>query len=195
MNIHRVGRVLLKVLTCSVGGAIAGLIVYVLVLYGRSVYGGDQIEKNCVLIGVGVGLITGICWAITQREVRIALFKVLTCSVGGAMAGLIVYVLVFDDAWVYEGGQVALNYALTGVGVGLITGICWAITQREVRIVFATPTVLGLIVSLVTLIFVFGNSGLGDRLFFVLIMAFPVGLFIGIVWSLLRAGIFGNKND
>jgi hypothetical protein len=128
------------------------------------------------------------------RRVGKVLLKVLTCTVGGAIAGVVCMLVVYGDAAV-------LAVVIIGASIGLLVGISWAIPRREVRTAFVVPSVLGLIVALVTILAVlalpelevFFNSGLGFRLFYVLIMAFPVGLFIRIVWSLSRAGVFGNK--
>lgn len=126
------------------------------------------------------------------------LLKVFTCSVGGAMAGLLVYLLVQDGLFYKD---VVLNYVLIGASFGLFVGISWAIRRREIRTAFVVPSVLGLLVALVTFfVAVYYNINaehgfLEDVSIIVFIMAFPVGLFIGIVWSLSRAGAFRDKSD
>ena len=133
----------------------------------------------------------------THRGAR-RILKVLTCSVGGAMAGLLVYLLV-QDGLIYK--DVALNYVLLGASIGLFVGISWAIERRKVRTAFVVPPVLGLMVALVTfsladLYNINAEHGFLDDVWFtIFIMAFPAGLFIGIVWSLSRAGAFRDKSD
>lgn len=124
-----------------------------------------------------------------------ALLKVLTCTVGGTLAGLFC-LLVFVENSNSARDQAAV---IIGVSIGLSVGISWAIRQREVRFAFALPTALGLLGSLGAILGAIlvpsqSGSGLGSRIHLTtLALAFPVGLFIGIVWSLSRAGAFRNK--
>lgn len=124
----------------------------------------------------------------THRGAR-RILKVLTCSIGGAIVGLVVFFLfLIRGTLIEEGVNVALTYALIGAGPGLFVGISWAIERREVRTAFVVPSVFGFLVALVTFVMPFlglyrgGSSLAADRfLFAVFTMALPVGLFIGIV--------------
>ena len=134
----------------------------------------------------------------------VAVLKVVVCSVGFAI-GVSLFLSISGhhvpelyEVWLWGGSL-----------LGLCVGVCWAVERREVRIAFVLPTLAGLLVCVVLVV----GSGPG----FMLQDAIPaqitysssswppvhplhmkvllVGLLVGCVWALSRAGVFGTKPD
>lgn len=137
-------------------------------------------------------------------KLAVAVLKVVVCGVGFAI-GVSLFLSInggfnpeLNDIWLWGGSL-----------LGLCVGVCWAIERREVRTAFVLPTLAGLLVCIVLVV----GSGPG----FMLQDAIPVqitysssswppvhslhmkvllvGLLVGSVWALSRAGVFGTKPD
>lgn len=118
-------------------------------------------------------------------KLAIAVLKVVACTLGFAIAVSLLLSIMHHVSEVYY------VWVWGGAVFGLCVGMCWAIKRREVRIAFVVPTLAGLLVCLVMVL-------LGSRPYFwdpwhmrVLLL----GLLIGSVWALSRAGVFRTKQD
>ncbi len=137
-------------------------------------------------------------------KLAVAVLKVLVCCVGFAI-GVSLFLSIngsynpeSNDVWLWG-----------GVLFGLCVGVCWAIERREVRIAFVVPTLAGLLVCLVL---VYGSgpefviqdslplqvtysSSSWPPVHALHMKVLLVGLLVGCVWALSRAGVFGTKPD
>lgn len=129
----------------------------------------------------------------------IAVLKAVVCTIGFAIA--VSLILSIHGAYNSDLNSVLV---LAGAVFGLCVGICWAVERREVRIAFAVPTLLGLLVCLMMVStrkpgippdipFVQMYHSNGSYAFQVKVLL--LGLLIGCVWALLRAGGFSTKQD
>jgi len=134
----------------------------------------------------------------------VAVLKVLVCCVGFAIGvSLFLSIIVHHVPELYE------VWIWGGALFGMCVGVCWAIERREVRIAFVVPTLAGLLVCLVL---VYGSGPelvLQDSIPFQVtysssswppvhalhMKVLLVGLLVGSVWALSRAGVFGTKPD
>ena len=132
----------------------------------------------------------------------VAVLKVVVCSVGFAI-GVSLFLSISGhhvpelyEVWLWGGSL-----------LGLCVGVCWAVERREVRIAFVLPTLAGLLVCLVL---VYGSGPefvIQDPLPFQItysssswppvhalhMKVLLVGLLVGCVWALSRAGVLGTK--
>ena len=118
-----------------------------------------------------------------RRLLRIVL-KIITCAVGGLLAGM---VIVFTIEFVLDGnlhGDADLVIGWSFV-IGLFFGISWAIEHKKARKAFIaaplTAAVLGGICAAIV-----GNVH-------VITVAVLVGFFIGTVSALAAAGAYRSK--
>lgn len=122
------------------------------------------------------------------RKVGVAVLKLVISLIGGTLAGLLLWTA--DE---YASTVILLRFdqwLVFGVGIGLFVGINWVIRRAKVRAAFAVPIMVGWTVSF-SGGFVLGAFGWASPMFlFIATWAFPLGLFIGVVWALARAGAF-----
>ena len=128
-------------------------------------------------------------------KLAIAVLKVVACTVGFAIAVSLILSInghlnpELDSVW-----------ALAGAVFGLCVGICWAVERKEVRIAFVVPTLVGLLVCLVMvsgrspafMFYPMYRSHIWSPLHMKVLL---IGLIIGSVWALSRAGVFNTKQD
>ena len=105
------------------------------------------------------------------------ILKLLTCTVWGAIAGLVLN-FVYDP---HARDDVLVGSILIGSAFGLFLGISWAIRQKKVRAAFVAPAVTGMFWCLI---------GMSIQSVLLMYVAIPAGLFVGIVWALAYARAF-----
>ena len=121
----------------------------------------------------------------------IAVLKAVVCTIGFAIAVSLILSIH---------GSYNSVLVLAGAVFGLCVGICWAVERREVRIAFAVPTLLGLLVSLMMVStrkpgIPFVQMYHSNASYSLHVKVLLLGLLIGCVWALLRAGGFNTKQD
>lgn len=138
------------------------------------------------------------------RKLALAVLKVVVCSVGFAI-GVSLF-LSINGHYSPESYNVWL---WGGTLFGLCVGVCWAIERREVRIAFVLPTLAGLLVCLVMVagsspelinqdaipFHITYSSSSWPPVHALHMKVLLVGLLVGCVWALSRAGVFGAKPD
>ena len=80
------------------------------------------------------------------RRIRVAVLKIIVCTVVGVMAGMI-FAACYDlyvDNWADVPPVIGF---WIGAVFGLFVGISWAIKRKEVRTVFVVPSLVGLLIS------------------------------------------------
>lgn len=137
-------------------------------------------------------------------KLAVAVLKVVVCGVGFAI-GVSLFLLI-NGHYNHESYDVWL---WGGVLFGLCVGVCWAIERREVRIAFVLPTLAGLLVCIVLVVGSGPEFVIQDPIPFQItysasswppvhalhMKVLLVGLLVGCVWALSRAGVFGTKPD
>ena len=123
----------------------------------------------------------------------IAVLKVVACTVGFAIA--VSLILSINGSHESDLNSV---WVLSGAVFGLCVGISWAVERREVRIAFAVPTLLGLLVCLVMVSarkpdVSFVPMYYPNASYALHVKVLLLGLLIGCVWALLRAGGYSVK--
>lgn len=112
MSIRRLLRVILRIVTCAVGGLLAGLVVLaVVVVFGEDLRGNDD-----VIIGwtfFVTGLFSGISWAIEHQKAR---RRFIISPVTGAVLGGICAAIVGDVA-------VLIVAVLVGLFIGTVSAL------------------------------------------------------------------------
>ena len=126
------------------------------------------------------------------RRIRVAVLKIFVCAAVGAMAGIIFAACynLFVDNWADEAHVTGF---WIGVAFGLFVGISWAIKRKEVRTVFVVPSLVGLLISATGVLIRVSQNFEDDEAGIVMMLALPVGLCIGTVWALSRAGAFSQE--
>ena len=118
-----------------------------------------------------------------RRLLRVIL-RIVTCAVGGLLAGLV----VFGAEEVFGGdlrGDLDIIIDWTFLVTGLFSGISWAIEHQKARRRFIISPVTGAVLGGICAAIV-GNV-------LVLIIAVLVGLFVGTVSALAAVGAFRSK--
>lgn len=126
------------------------------------------------------------------RRIRVAVLKIFVCTAVGAMAGMIFaacYIL-YVDSWADEAYGI---WFWIGAAFGLFVGISWAIKRKEIRTVFVVPSLVGLLISATGVLIRVSQNFEDDEAGIMMMLALPVGLCIGIVWALSRAGAFRQE--
>ena len=120
----------------------------------------------------------------TIRRLLRVILRIVTCAVGGLLAGG-VFVFTFED--VLNGNLRGDDDILIGWSfvTGLFSGISWAIEHQKARRRFIISPVTGAVLGGICAAIV-GNVA-------VLIVAVLVGLFIGTVSALAAVGAFRSK--
>jgi hypothetical protein len=128
-------------------------------------------------------------------KVAVAVLKVVACTAGFAIA-----VSLLLSMNMHHNLEEYFVWVAGGAVFGLCVGISWAIERRGIRIAFVLPTLAGLLVCLVM---VAGSRPdfISDQMYRPYAW-FPwhmkvllLGLLIGSVWALSRAGVFKTKQD
>lgn len=123
----------------------------------------------------------------------IAVLKAVVCTIGFAIA--VSLILSIHGSYNSDLSSVLV---LAGAVFGLCVGICWAVERRQVRIAFAVPTLLGLLVCLMMVStrkpgIQFVQMYHSNASYALHVKVLLLGLLIGCVWALLRAGGFSTK--
>ena len=120
----------------------------------------------------------------TIRRLLRVILKVLTCTMGGFLAGL-VFLFTFEvvlDGDLHGDNDVVIGWSFF---IGLFFGISWAIEHEKARNAFVIPPLIGVVLGGVCAAIV-GNVH-------VITIAVLVGLFIGTVSALVAVGAYRSK--
>ena len=120
-------------------------------------------------------------------RLTVAILKVVMCTVGCAIAVLLIWSIN-----VHHINKLYFVWVLGGAIFGLCVGISWVIERKEVRTAFVVPTLFGLVIWLVL---VSGSRGGPHPVYDWHMKVLVLGLLIGSVWALSRAGAFKTKQD
>lgn len=123
------------------------------------------------------------------RKLGVALLKLLTCMVGCGIAGVVI--CAFGGFHGYADDGLYIGWLMAGATFGIFVGISWIIKRRDVRTYFVVPSMLGLAIYLMLLLL--DNRQPYSRSSYWHLIVLFLGLFIGIVGALAKAGAFSTQ--